>query len=150
VWADYANAVPPDVRPALFDAARNIAAGWMNEQGKTEPTADFAEVMRQAVHRAGGMLGSAGEGSATGGFVRWNGRYAWLPPEMSRTDFQSRISRASPREWVNAAVDAGGQSGQYRPAPPRLGRQAQAVHARAKRKGSEPARCRRSRPASSG
>jgi hypothetical protein len=69
VWQDYAAAVPADVRPALFDAARNIAAGWMSEQGKTEPTADFANVFRQALHRAGGMLGSAGDGSATGGFI---------------------------------------------------------------------------------
>jgi hypothetical protein len=108
VWADYANAVPPDVRPALFDAARNIAAGWMNEQGKTEPTADFDQVFRQAIHRAAGMLGSAGEGSATGGFVKWNGRYAWLPPELGRTELQARISRAAPHDWVNAAVDVAG------------------------------------------
>lgn len=108
VWADYANAVPPDVRPALFDAARNIAAGWMSEQGKTEPTADFPDVFRQAIHRAAGMLGSAGGGSATGGFVNWNGRTAWLPQDMGRDDFQKRMSRASPHDWSSAAVDEAG------------------------------------------
>jgi hypothetical protein len=107
-FAPYMQAVPADLRPALFDAARNIAAGWMSEQGKAEPTADFADVVAKAVHRAGGMLGSWGEGSATGGFANWNGHYAWLPQDMTRRDFQGRISRALPADWSKAAVDAGG------------------------------------------
>jgi hypothetical protein len=110
VWSTFANGVPPDMRPALFDAASNIAAGWMSEQGRTEPTADFADVFGKAVHRAAGMLGSWGEGSATGGFARWNGRYAWLPQDMTRTDFQARISRAQPGDWNKAAVDGAGNA----------------------------------------
>lgn len=115
-WAHYANAVPADLRPALFDAARNITAGWMLEQGRTAPTADFADVFSKALHRAAGMLGSWGEGSATGGFANFNGRFAWLPQDMARGDFLGRISRAQPGDWRGAAVDRNGNpssSGPY-------------------------------------
>jgi hypothetical protein len=108
VWRDYAAAVPPDLRGAVFDAARNIAAGWMAEKGFTDPPENFGDVFRQAIHRAGGMLGSAGEGSATGGFINYNGRLAWLPSDMSRSDFQKRLARAGPGAWQGAAVDAQG------------------------------------------
>jgi hypothetical protein len=107
-WQQYLPGVPADVAPALLDTARKITAGWMLEQGKTEPTADFGQVFRQALHRAGGMLGSANEGSATGGFVNWNGRFAWLPTDMARSDFQGRLSRALGADWIRAAVDASG------------------------------------------
>jgi hypothetical protein len=53
-----------------------------------------------------GMVGSTNEGSATGGFANWNGHYAWLPPSMSRVDFQRRLSRAGEADWVKAGGGA--------------------------------------------
>jgi hypothetical protein len=109
VWRDYAGSAPPDVAPALLDTARNIAAGWMLEKGFTDHTpANFADVFRSAVQRAAGMLGDDKAGSATGGFVNWNGKRAWLPTDMGRQDFQARISRAAPNDWIHAAVDERG------------------------------------------
>ncbi len=109
VWQRYAPAVPEDLRPAMFSIARGIAAGWAAEQGRAElPEEQAAEIFGQALHRAAGMLGSTHGGNATGGFANWNGRFVWLPQDMSRRDFATRIARADPQAWVRAASDARG------------------------------------------
>lgn len=107
-WAKFAPAVPPDVGPALFEAARKIAAGLMVEQGKTEPTADFSKVFEASVQRAAGRAGVVTDWNAPGGLAEHNGRYAWLPQDMSSNDFKRRIARAEPMAWVRAAVDERG------------------------------------------
>jgi hypothetical protein len=100
----YRAGIPDDMQGAVLNAARNITAGTAKEFGRGQPTGDeLTGAFRESIQRAGGMLGSPGEGSATGGFVNWNGRYAWLPPTMRRDDFQKRLSRAGPAEWSKAA-----------------------------------------------
>jgi hypothetical protein len=104
LFGAYAEAIPVDMQPALWRAAQNITAGVAAEWGHHEPTGDDLKgTFGQAMQRAGGMLGSAGQGSATGGFVNWEGHYAWLPQTMSRGEFQTRMSRAGKEDWVKAA-----------------------------------------------
>jgi hypothetical protein len=104
IFGAYQDAIPVDMRGAVLNAARNITAGTAAEFGRTNPTGDeLSNAFRSAVQRAGGMVGSAGQGSATGGFVKWYGTYAWLPQDMSRDDFQRRMSRAGKADWIKAA-----------------------------------------------
>jgi hypothetical protein len=102
-FAAYAEAIPVDMQPALWRAAQNITAGVAAEWGHHEPTGDdLSGTFQQAMQRAGGMLGSAGQGSATGGFANWEGHYVWLPQNMGRAEFQTRMSRAGKADWVKA------------------------------------------------
>jgi hypothetical protein len=104
IFETYKSGIPVDMQGAVLNAARNITAGTAAEFGKSNPSGDeLANAFRSAVQRAGGMLGSPGQGSATGGFVKWYGSYAWLPQDMSRDDFQRRMSRAGPADWTKAA-----------------------------------------------
>jgi hypothetical protein len=106
-FAAYAEAIPVDMQPALLRAAQNITAGVAAEWGRREPTGDeLASTFRASMQRAGGMLGSAGQGSATGGFANWEGHYVWLPQNMSRADFQTRMSRAGKADWIKAGGGA--------------------------------------------
>lgn len=104
----YSGAIPDaEMQNAVLRAARNITAGVAHEFGGGERSGDdLVNTFKQSIQRAGGMLGSPSEGSATGGFVNWNGRYAWLPQTMSRDDFQHRISRAGRDEWEHAGGGA--------------------------------------------
>jgi hypothetical protein len=103
IFTEFMPAIPAELQPAVLKAAENITAGTAAEFGRKEPSGDELEnTFRQAVHRAAGQMGSEAQGSATGGFVRWNGRYAWLPPAMSHDDFQRRMSRANDADWMKA------------------------------------------------
>jgi hypothetical protein len=104
IFETYKSAIPVDMQGAVLNAARNITAGTAAEFGRSSPTGDeLANAFRSSIQRAGGMLGSPGEGSAKGGFVKWYGSYAWLPQDMSRDDFQRRMSRAGKADWIKAA-----------------------------------------------
>lgn len=103
----YKPGIPVDMQPSIMSAARNIAAGVAAEFGRSKPTGDeLTGAFREAIQRAGGMVGSPTQGSATGGFVQWYGTYAWLPQDMSRDDFQRRMSRADKGAWIKAAGSA--------------------------------------------
>lgn len=107
IFETYRSAIPVDMQGAVLNAARNITAGTAAEFGRSNPTGDeLANAFRQSVQRAGGMMGSPSQGNATGGFVNWRGSYAWLPQDMSRDDFQRRMSRAGKVDWTKAAGSA--------------------------------------------
>lgn len=108
VFHDYARAIPPDLAPAVFDTARTITAGWMNEKGYTDPPANFNDVFRQALSRAVGQQGGGGYDGSSGGFDTWNGRWIVLPPDMRPRDFGPHVSRASAEQWVASNVDERG------------------------------------------
>jgi hypothetical protein len=106
IFNTYAGGIPAELRTPVFNMARGIEAGWMEESGKSEPTADFADRFRRAMDYA---VGRRGDGpGVTGGFVKWNNSAAWLPQDMAPVDFQNRIARASAGDWIRAAVDAQG------------------------------------------
>jgi hypothetical protein len=109
-WGVYARGVPADLQPAVFDAARKIAAGWMLEKGFSKPPSNFDEVFRSALQYAAGRTGDVHDFNAPGGLAEFNGRYAWLPGDMTSNDFLGRVARAQPQDWVNAAVDAKGNA----------------------------------------
>jgi hypothetical protein len=108
VYGAYVRGVPSDLQGPVFDAARNIAAGWMLEKGFTKPPANFDDVFRAALQYAAGRTGDVRDGNAPGGMANVNGRYAWLPGDMSTNDLLTRFARAQPQDWVNAAVDQHG------------------------------------------
>jgi hypothetical protein len=103
----YAEAIPVDMQPALRRAAENITAGVSAEWGQHAPSGEqLTGAFAQSMQRAGGMLGSPSQNSATGGFAKWEGHYVWLPQTMSRSDFQTRMSRAGKADWIKAAGGA--------------------------------------------
>jgi hypothetical protein len=108
VWQQFQAAVPAEMQPAVKDAARSIAAGMAAQQGKPSLTGDeLAEYFRIGLQRAGGLAGTYyGAGNSPGGFASWNGRMTWLPPAMTRSEFQRRLSRAGEAEWSHAAGGA--------------------------------------------
>jgi hypothetical protein len=102
-FAEFMPAIPVDLQPAVLNAARAMTAGRMAETGHNQLTgAELTGAFRNYIHRAGGMVGSVDEGSATGGFARVNGRYAWLPPSMSRAELGRRLARADDGAWIKA------------------------------------------------
>lgn len=110
VYGTYVRGVPADLQGPMFDAARKIAAGWMLEKGFTKVPANFDDVMRASLQYAAGRTGDVRDGNAPGGMANVNGRYAWLPSDMSTNDLLTRFARAQPQDWVNAATDAHGNS----------------------------------------
>ncbi len=95
LFTQYASAIPADMRPSVFNAAKAIVASAAADSGVsdwTDKEVEFESAFRMAVQRAGGMLG-ANEGR-TGGFINWQGRMAWMPADMARDDFQRRMARA--------------------------------------------------------
>jgi hypothetical protein len=108
VFGTYARGLPSDLQTAVFDAARKIAAGWMLEKGFTKAPANFPQVFQAALQYAAGRGGDVNDFNSPGGLAELNGRYAWLPADMSSNDFLRRVARAQPQDWVNAATDAHG------------------------------------------
>jgi hypothetical protein len=108
IAAPLLRSIPDDMRPAVFDAARNIAAGWMQRQGFTSIPSNFADVFAGALQWAGGRGGDVKNFNSPGGFAELNGRYAWLPSDMNSNQFLHRVARAQPQDWVKAAVDSAG------------------------------------------
>lgn len=108
IFQQFRYALPTELQGPVFNAAKAITAGYAAEGSLAQAGGgNFDHAFSVAVHRAVGMLGDP-TGRSTGGFVRWNGRNAVLPQDMARTDLQTRISRAAPQDWVNAAVDPRG------------------------------------------
>lgn len=101
IWADYAPGIPAELQGPISEAAKNItaAAGDKVHRASLEG-AEFEATYRNSIQRAAGQIGTGN--AATGGFVNWNGRRAWLPTTMGQTQFQQQISRAGPEQWKKA------------------------------------------------
>jgi hypothetical protein len=99
----YAAAVPVDMVPAIRDAADKISAGMAFEYHEHELTGDqLKTVYSAALQRAGGRTGRVSDWDAPGGFMLHNGRWAWLPANMSTNQALTRIHRAGKEDWVKA------------------------------------------------
>lgn len=102
IWSDYTPGIPQELQAPIYEAAKNItaAAGSRSHRASLEGD-EFEATFRAAIHRAAGQVGLGND--ATGGFVNWMGRRAWLPPSMGQREFQQRFSRAAPNDWKQAA-----------------------------------------------
>jgi hypothetical protein len=109
IFSKYAAAIPPEMRTAVWNAARAITAGTADEFGATAVEDDDLErVFSQSIQRAGGRGGVVTDWNAPGGFAEWNGRYAWMPSSMNSNEFVRRLSRARPEDWTAAGVSQNG------------------------------------------
>lgn len=100
---DFAAAIPQQMRSAVFEAAKKIAAAELDRAGTAEPKDDeFAAAYRRALHRAVGASGNAG------GFVRWGEAPIWIPPEMPKDEALRRLSRANAEQIIEAHSDVDG------------------------------------------
>lgn len=104
IWQEYRQAIPVDLQPALLNATRSIAAGQAAQGAMTQPSGDELEdLFRMSIQRAGGLNGSYyHSNNSPGGFVRWRGDLAWLPPTMTRDDFSRRMVRSDKAAWIKA------------------------------------------------
>lgn len=120
VFAEYASAIPQEMRTPIFEAAKMVAAGTADWTGAAELSGDDLERMfRASLQRAAGQLGR-GDGSGTGGFGKWNDRFVWLPRDMAGGDFARRVSRADRAKWIKAAGGEPyyqGPNGKQQPVP---------------------------------
>lgn len=106
-FAKYMPAIPPDMQPAVMRAAKAIVAGTAAEFGNSNPQGDvLTRTFEEAVQRAGGRTGRVTDYNAPGGFAEWNGRYAWLPSNVTSNEFIKRISRADGKLWAQSAGGA--------------------------------------------
>jgi hypothetical protein len=108
VFGGYVRGLPSDLQAPLFDAARKIAAGWMLDKGFTKAPANYDQVFGAALQYAAGRTGDVNDFNSPGGLAELNGRYAWLPADMTSNDFLRRVARAGPGDWVHAATDSQG------------------------------------------
>jgi hypothetical protein len=98
-----ADAIPPEMQPAVRAAAENIAAGIAAEKGNHEPTGgDLQIAFYYGLQRALGRLGDVHDFNAKGGGAEINGRYAWLPQNVSSNEALTRIARAGKADWEKA------------------------------------------------
>jgi hypothetical protein len=105
IFNEYVGGIPQELRTPIFNAARAITAAAADEGGRAELTGDeFENTFRASIQRAAGQIG--GGNGRTGGFVNWMGRRAWLPQSMGQTEFQQRLSRATPEVWKRAGSGA--------------------------------------------
>lgn len=94
------RAMPPDAISYAKQTAVSIAATQLAQDGITKPTpAQFQEYYSGALHLALGG-GKDNQGQKVGGLGVWNGDAMLLPPGMTQSDFDARLSR------MNIQIDA--------------------------------------------
>lgn len=97
------SAIPVELRGALFQAARSIAAAELDRAGEGDPDPkEYQDAFMRGVQRAAGATGSRG------GVVRWKDAPIWLPPEMEKSEALRRLSRATPVALIEAQTGPGG------------------------------------------
>lgn len=98
-----AEAIPADLRTAVFDAAVNITAARLDAHNGD---AFDERTFRSSINFALGAVGRAD--NQIGGVGEWADSRVWLPPTVSQQDFERRLTRATGEQIVAAAVDANG------------------------------------------
>lgn len=106
VFAEVAPAIPQALRTPVFEAARAIAAGLVDNQHGDKWNED---TYRNALHLALGAT-SGNNGNLVGGIGYWNRGPLWLPPGVGQAELERRVSRANGEAMARAA---GGNGAHY-------------------------------------
>ena len=99
IFREVAPAIPQALRGPVFEAARAIAAGSVDQANGDKFDEDS---YRTALHLAMGATSSGG--GLQGGIGYWQDAPIWLPPGVGQAELQRRVSRASPAQLVDASA----------------------------------------------